>query len=144
MDFDKKKVLLNMVYYTTIAVMVAFVVFMFMSLSGASLAVWEKVTFYILIGLLVAVVVYDIICTCMHSDKFISGLMLYCVTVALIVFTLIVFAINSNNIRLFIDISERFFRLILMSYLINALAVVIYSVGQSLVKRETTFKKSGK
>lgn len=144
MDFDKKKVLLNMVYYTAIAVMVAFVVFMFMSLSGASLAGWERVTFYILIALLVAVVVYDIVCTCMHSDKFISGLMLYCVTVALIVFTLIVFAINSNNIRLFIDISERFFRLILLSYIINALAVIIYSVGQSLVKRETTFKKSSK
>lgn len=144
MDFDKKKVLLNMVYYTTIAVMVAFVVFMFMSLSGASLASWERVTFYILISLLVAVVVYDIICTCLHREKFISGLMLYVVTVALIVFTLIVFAINSDNIRLFIDISERFFRLILMSYLINALAVIIYSVGQSLVKRETTFKKSGK
>ena len=70
--------------------------------------------------------------------------MLYVVTVALIVFTLIVFAINSDNVRLFIDISERFFRLILMSYLINALAVIIYSVGQSLVKRETTFKKSSK
>ena len=142
MDFDKKKVLLNMVYYTAIAVMVAFVIFMFMSLSGASLAGWERTVFYILIGLLVAVVAYDVICTCMHREKFISGLMLYVVTIALIVFTLIVFAINSDNVRLFIDISERFFRLILMSYLINALAVIIYSVGQSLVKKETTFKKN--
>lgn len=140
MDFDKKKVLLNIVYYSTIGVMVAFVVFLFLSLAGATLAVWERVMFYILVGLLVGIVTYDIVCTCLHSEKYISGLMLYVATMLIIVFTLVVFALNSGSVRLFIDISERFFRLILMTYIINAQAVIVYCVGQSLVKHDTTKK----
>ncbi len=140
MDFDKKKVLLNIVYYSTIGVMVAFVVFLFLSLAGATLAVWERVMFYILVGLLVGIVAYDIVCTCIKSEKYISGLMLYVATMLIIVFTLVVFALNSGSVRLFIDISERFFRLILMTYIINAQAVIIYCVGQSLVKHDTIGK----
>lgn len=140
MDFDKKKVLLNIVYYSAIGVMVAFVTFLFLSLAGASLAVWERVMFYVLVGALVGIVAYDIVCTCIHGEKFISGLMLYVATMCIIVFTLVVFALNSTSVRLFIDISERFFRLILLTYIINAMAVIIYCVGQDLVKKETTRK----
>lgn len=140
MDFDKKKVLLNIVYYSTIGVMVAFVVFLFLSLAGATLAVWERAMFYILVGALVGIVAYDIVCTCIKSEKYISGLMLYVVTMLIIVFTLVVFALNSGSVRLFIDISERFFRLILMTYIINAQAVIIYCVGQSPVKHDTMKK----
>lgn len=140
MDFDKKKVLLNIVYYSTIAVMVAFVVFLFLSLAGANLATWEKIMFYILVGALAGVVAYDVVCTCIHNEKYISGLILYVITMLVIVFTLIVFALNSGSIRLFIDISERFFRLILLTYIINALAVVIYCVGQNLIKIDSDRK----
>lgn len=140
MDFDKKKTLLNIVYYSTIAVMVAFVVFLFLSLAGANLATWEKIMFYILVGALAGVVAYDVVCTCIHNEKYISGLILYVITMLVVIFTLIVFALNSGSIRLFIDISERFFRLILLTYIINALAVVIYCVGQSLIKIDSDRK----
>lgn len=140
MDFDKKKTLLNIVYYSTIAVMVAFVVFLFLSLAGANLATWERIMFYILVGALAGVVVYDVVCTCIHNEKYISGLILYVITMLVVIFTLIVFALNSGSIRLFIDISERFFRLILLTYIINALAVVIYCVGQSLIKIDSNRK----
>lgn len=140
MDFDKKKTLLNIVYYSTIAVMVAFVVFLFLSLAGANLATWERIMFYILVGALAGVVAYDVVCTCIHNEKYISGLILYVITMLVVIFTLIVFALNSGSIRLFIDISERFFRLILLTYIINALAVVIYCVGQSLIKIDSDRK----
>ena len=133
MDANLKKVLLNMTYYTLIGAMVAFEVFFMITLGGATMAVWEKVCYYILAGLVVAVVVYDIVCTCMHRQKYIAGFMLYVVTIAIVVLSLIVMAINSANGRLLIDISERFFRIILFSYLINALAVLIYCTGEKLV-----------
>ena len=69
MDANLKKVLLNVVYYTLIATMVAFEVFFMISLANASMAVWEKVCYYILAGLLVGVIIYDIICTCMHTQS---------------------------------------------------------------------------
>lgn len=133
MDANLKKVLLNMTYYTLIGAMVAFVIFFMITLGNASMAVWEKTCYYILSGFLVVVVIYDIICTCMHKNKYIAGFMLYIATILVVVLSLIVMAINSDNGRLLIDISERFFRIILFSYLINALAVLIYCAGEKLL-----------
>ena len=133
MDANLKKTLLNIVYYSLIAVMVAFVIFFLISLSNASMADWEKVCYYILTILLVLVVIFDIMCTMRRSQKYIAGFVLYIITLAVIILSLIVFALNSDNGRLLIDISERFNRLILFSYLINALAVLIYCTGEKLI-----------
>lgn len=137
MDANLKKVLLNIVYYSLIAIMVAFEVFFMISLANATMAVWEKVCYFILAGLLVGVVAYDIICTCLHTQKYISGLILYVITACVAVLSLVVMALNSANGRLLLDISERFFRLILISYLINAFAIIIYCVGEKLVVHTT-------
>lgn len=133
MDANLKKVLLNMTYYTLIGGMVALVVFFMITLAGASMAMWERVVYYILAGALVAVVIYDIVCTCMHRQKYIAGIALYVVTILVVVVSLIVMALNSANGRLLIDITEKFFRIILFSYIINALAVLIYCTGEKLI-----------
>ena len=141
MDANLKKTLLTTVYYTLIAVMVAFVIFYMISLANASMANWERVCYYILTILLVLVVIYDVICTMRHSQKYIAGFILYIITLAVIILSLIVFALNSENGRLLIDISERFNRLILFSYLINALTVLIYCTGEKLIVNVTNRAK---
>ena len=141
MDANLKKVLLIVIYYSLIAVMVAFEVFFMITLANASMATWEKVAYFILAGLLVGVVVYDIICTCMQTQKYISGFILYVVTACVAILSLIVMALNSANGRLLIDISERFFRIILFSDLINAFAVLIYCTGEKLIINATNRAK---
>ena len=116
MDANLKRTLFNVVYYSLIAVMVAFVVFFMITLAGASMAMWERVCFYILAGALVAVVIFDIICTRRGTNKYIAGFILYIITLLVIIFSLIVMALNSGNGRLLIDITERFFRIILFSF----------------------------
>lgn len=133
MDANLKRVLLNMTYYTLIGAMIVLEVFFMITLAGASMAVWERVFFYILAGLLVAVVVYDIICTCLHRQKYIAGFFLYIVSIAVVVFALIVMAINSANGRLLLDISEKFFRIILFSFILDGLAIAIYCTGEKLI-----------
>lgn len=133
MDAHKKSVLLRTVYYTLIAVMVAMVVFFLITLGGASMAEWERVSYYVVAIALVLVVIYDIICTTRHSQKFVSGFILYGITLAVVILSLIIMALNSANGRLLIDITERFWRIIFFSYLINTLAIVIYCTGQKLI-----------
>jgi len=133
MDANLKKVLLNMTYYTLIGAMVALEIFFMITLAGASLAMWERVVYYILAVALIVAVIYDIICTCMHRQKYIAGFILYVITIATVVMSLIVFSLNSDNGRLLIDISEKFFRLVLFSYIINALAIAIYCTGEKLI-----------
>ena len=133
MDANLKKTLLTMTYYTLIGGMVALEIFFMITLAGASLAMWERVVYYILAAALVVAVVYDIICTIMHRQKYIAGFVLYVITIVTVVMSLIVFALNSENGRLLLDISEKFFRLILFSYLINALAIAIFCTGEKLI-----------
>ena len=133
MDANLKRKLLNVTYYTLIGAMIAFEVFFMITLASASIATWERICYYILAVLLVAVVIYDIVCTMMHRQKYIAGFILYFVTIAVVVLSLIIMALNSANGRLLIDITERFFRIILFSYIINALAVLIYCTGEKLI-----------
>ena len=133
MDAHGKSVLLRTVYYTLIAVMVAMVVFFLITLGGASMAEWERVCYYVVAIALVLVVIYDIICTTRHSQKFVSGFILYGITLAVVILSLIIMALNSANGRLLIDITERFWRIIFFSYLINTLAIIIYCTGQKLI-----------
>lgn len=133
MDANLKKTLLNMTYYTLIGAMVAFEIFFMITLANANLATWERVLYFILAGGLVAVVIYDVICTCMHRQKYIAGFILYVITILSVILGLVVMAVNSANGRLLIDISETFFRLILFSFIINTLAVVIYCTGEKLI-----------
>ena len=106
MDANLKKTLLTMTYYTLIGGMVALEIFFMITLAGASLAMWERVVYYILAIALVVAVVYDIICTIMHRQKYIAGFVLYVITIVAVVMSLIVFALNSENGRLLLDISE--------------------------------------
>jgi len=133
MDANLKKVLLKVVYYSLIVAMVAFVVFFMITLASASMAAWERILYYIIAIALVLVVIYDIVCSCRQTGKYYAGFALYIVTIATIVLSLIVMALNSANGRLLIDISERFFRIILFSYIINTLAVLIYCTGEKLI-----------
>ena len=137
MDANLKKVLFNVVYYSLIAVMIAFVVFFLITLGNASMAQWERVCYYILAIALVIVVIYDIICTCRRRNKYIAGMILYIVTMLVIILSLIILALNSANGRLLIDITERFFRIIMFSYLINVLAIIIYCTGEKLIVNES-------
>lgn len=141
MEANLKKVLLTVVYYSLIAVMIVFEVFFMISLVNANMSMWEKVCLFVIAGLLVGMVVYDIICTCLHSQKYIAGFILYGLTLATIVLSLIVMAVNSAGGRLLLDISEKFFRMILFSYLINVFAILIFSVGEKLIVNTTNRNK---
>lgn len=141
MEARQKRNLLNVVYYTLIAVMISFVVFFLITLGNASMANWERVAYYVLTILLLIVVVYDIFATMRNTHKYIVGFTLYAITLAVIILSLIVMAVNSANGRLLIEITERFARLILFSYLINAFAVLIYCTGEKLIVTKTDRSK---
>ena len=141
MEASAKKRLLNMTYFGVIAIMVAMAIFFFVTLGGASMAAWEKVSLYILLGLIVLATIYDVICTMKRKDKFVVGIIIYVLTLALVVLSLIIFAINSANGRLLIDITEKFFRILLFANIINILGIVVFCVGEKLIVNESNRAK---
>lgn len=141
MEASAKKRLMSMTYFGLIAVMVALVIFFFVTLGSASMADWEKVILYILIGLITLATVYDIICTFMRKDKFIVGVIIFILTLVLVAVSLIILAINSANGRLLIDITEKFFRIIMFANIINILGIIVFCVGEGLIVSESNRMK---
>lgn len=141
MEASAKKRLLSMTYFGVIAIMVALAIFFFVTLGGASMADWEKVLLYIVVGLIVLATVYDIICTFMRKDKFIVGIIIFVLTLVLVAISLIILAINSANGRLLIDITEKFFRIIMFANIINILGIIVFCVGESLIVSESNRMK---
>lgn len=133
MESSSKKRLLTMTYFGLVAIMIAVVIFFFVTLGSASMADWEKVLLYILIALLTILTIYDIICTIRHNNKYMVGLILFVLTLILVAVSLIIMAVNSANGRLLIDITEKFFRIVMFANIINILAIIIFCVGERLV-----------
>ena len=85
MEFYGKKILLNMVYYTLIALLVAVGITFMVFLGTSDIALYSKIGYFILASLFILLVIFDIICTCLNQMKFVSGIILYVLTVATIV-----------------------------------------------------------
>ncbi len=133
METTSKKVLLILTYYTLMLAMLGLSIFLFISLPSDRLAVWIKVLYYILISLLIVLVIFDIICTNTRMNKFISGFILYGLTITHLVVSFILYAHFAQNGIIPADVMDIFMLVLSVSWAINILTIVIYCVGEHLV-----------
>ncbi len=133
METTGKKVLLILTYYTLMLAMLGLSVFLFITLPSDRLATWIRVVYYILIGLLIALVIFDIICTNTKMNKYISGFILYGLTIAHLVVSFILYTFFARNGIVPADVMDIFMLVLMVSWAINILTIVIYCVGEHLV-----------
>ncbi len=133
METTGKKVLLILTYYTLMLAMVGLAIFLFISLPSDRLDTWVKIVYYILVGLLIALVVFDIICTNTKMNKYISGFILYGLTIAHLVVSFILYTTFATNGVVPADVMDIFMLVLLVAWAINILTIVIYCVGEHLV-----------
>jgi len=136
MGASSKNRLLTMTYFGLVAVMIAIVIFFCVTLASASMASWEKTALYVLVILLTLLVIYDIVSTIRHQNKYMVGLILFVLTLVLIAISLIIMALNSANGRLLIDITEKFFRILVFANIIDILAILVFCVGEKLIDNQ--------
>ena len=97
MEFTGKKVLLNIVYYTLIAIMVAIGVSFLIILGTSDIALFPKIFYFVLTILFILLIIYDIICTHLNRMKFVSGIILYTLSIATLVMIFILYGINATR-----------------------------------------------
>ena len=138
MEFTGKKVLLNIVYYTLIAIMVAIGVSFLIILGISDIALFPKIFYFVLTILFVLLIIYDIICTHLNRMKFVSGIILYALSIATLVMTFILYGLNATRALIPTDYVNIFATLSSISLTIMILGIVIYCVGQKIVEYKTT------
>lgn len=138
MEFNGKKILLNMVYYTVCALLLACGVTFMIFLAMSDTRTLIKVGYFILTTLFVLLMLFDIICTNLTHMKFISGLVLYVLTIVTIVMAFIVYGTWSTRGMIAVDLVNMFSTLTSMSFILAILNIIIFCVGQKIVEYRTT------
>ena len=138
MEFTGKKVLLNMVYYTLIAIMVAVAVAFLIILGISNIALLPKIFYFVLTILFVLLIVYDIICTQLDRMKFVSGIILYVLSIATLVMIFVLYGINATRALIPTEYVNVFATLSSISLTIMILGIIVYCVGQKIVEYKTT------
>lgn len=138
MEFSGKRILLNMVYYTVCAILIATgVTFMiFLAMSDARTIV--KIGYFILTTLFVLLMLFDIICTNLAHMKFVAGIVLYVLTLVTIVMAFVMYGAWSTRGMIAIDLVNIFSTLMGMSLILAILNIVVFCVGQKIVEYRTT------
>ncbi len=137
MSVSKKKVLSQIVYFTLAILSVLSSIFFVTALARSAVPTWARVTYYIWIGLIIGVIVFDIVCTKTHEGKFISGLIVYVLSVLSVIVPFVLYYMNTGTAGLIPEFFNVFITVSLFSFLTVALTIATWFVGESLVEHET-------
>ncbi len=138
MEFSGKKTLLNLVYYTVCALLLATGITFMIYLAKSDARMMYKVGYFILTTLFVLLMLFDIFCTNLTRMKFVSGLVLYILTLATIVMGFIVYGSQVMRGIIAGDATGTLSTLLSMSSALAVFNIIIFCVGQKIVEYRTT------
>jgi len=134
MEIRKKRILLSMAYFTLSAFAIIMSVIFMIFLATTTNVLYAQIGYYILSGALVLLIVYDIICTYRSDMKYISGIIIYCISVAVILMSIVLFfTFSTDGVIPYTNLFE-YGSYIFLSYIASALAVAAYTVGERLIQ----------
>ena len=96
MSIKGKKILSIITYYTlfTIAIIMAALAILFVV--NRALPMWSKILYVIWSCAVIATLIFDVICTTTRRMKFISGIMVYVLSIVSVIVTTILYLVNAS------------------------------------------------
>ena len=134
----EENILNNLVYYTLIAVMVAFVIYFAFNLVRVDIPTWQKVMYYVVTGLLVVNVIVDVLSTLTRKYKLVSGIMLYIFTIAMVILNMAVYMIDTVDGVLVAEALSVDIFLLTVATIINVFTICIFCTGKKLIADDKT------
>lgn len=141
MSIKGKKILSIITYYTLFAIAIIMAALTILFTINRALPMWAKVLYVLWACTVIGVLVFDVICTSTKRMKFISGIIVYVLSVLSIVVTCILYLVNTG---LSAGLTSTF-----MPIFAGTAAVVIstsiyliatFVVGESVVEHATALK----
>ena len=96
MTIKGKKVLSIITYYTLLGIATLMAAFAILFVVNRAIPTWAKVLYTIWSCLVIGTLIFDIICTTTRRMKFISGIMVYVLSIVSIVVTAILYLTNAS------------------------------------------------
>ena len=137
MSVDRKRILSQIVYFTLAILAVLSSIFFVSALVKSTVPAWARVVYYIWIGLMIGAVIFDVVCTKTHEGKFISGLIIYVLSILSIIVPVVLYFMNTGDMGLLPDFFNVFITVSLISFTTVGFTIATWVVGESLVEHET-------
>ncbi len=141
MSEESKKILAIVVYFTLAVLAVASAGFFIFALVAKTLPMWAKVIYYIWSGLVIGAVVFDVICTMTGEGKYISGFIIYVLSVLCVIMSIILYLTNASRTGLNADFTWLYLASSLISYATTGYMIATWCVGQSEVEHVSSLNK---
>lgn len=140
MDIKEKRILSIICFYTLIALSILMAGGFIVALAFRTFPLWAKVVYITWAGLVIATVIFDIVCTATNSMKFISGLLTYVLTILAIAMSIIVYLVYTTRSGLSTDINSVYMLAVAMSYATSLFMIAEFITGENLIEHNTSAK----
>lgn len=137
MSVSNKKLLSTIVYYTLIVLSILNAGFFIYALMVKDVAMWAKVIYIIWSVVVIAVAIYDVICTRARKSKFVSGLIIYVLSILAVVMACILYFINSGVDGLATDFYNIFLSVSILSLMTTGYLIASWCVGEAKVEHDS-------
>ena len=141
MSVRNKNILSIIVYYTLAALTLAMSAFFIYCLVVKDVVMWAKVIYFVWVGLVIGVTIFDIICTSSGEGKTIAGLIIYILSLLAFIMACILYFMNTGVAGLATEFFNLFISISLISLFTTGFMIATWCVGESRVEHGTAQDK---
>lgn len=138
MEVKEKRILSKITYYALIVLTLVMAVAFIFALSYRVFPAWAKVVYFIWAGVVIATVIFDVMCTCSERMKFIAGVVVFVLSLAAVAMSIIIYLMYTTRIGLAMDLSPVFTLIVALSYATSLFLIAQFIVGESLIEHKTS------
>ena len=137
MSVSNKKLLSTIAYYTLIILSILSSAFFIYALTVKDVVMWAKVIYFIWAAVVIVVAIYDVICTRAGRSKFISGLIIYVLSILAVIMACVLYFINTGVNGLATDFFNIFISVSILSLMTTGYLIASWCVGEAKVEHES-------
>ena len=130
MNFESRKSLSTIVYYTLAIMTIVFAGFFAYALIIRDLAMWAKVVYFIWIAAVIGAVIFDIICTNNREGKTMVGWVVYILSILAVAMAGILYFMNVTKTGIVLDFFNLFLSVSLLSLITTGFLIATWCVGE--------------
>lgn len=138
MSVSNKKLLSTIAYYTLIVLSILSSAFFIYALTVKDVVMWAKVIYFIWAAVVIVVAIYDVICTRAGRSKFISGLIIYVLSILAVIMACVLYFINTGVDGLATDFFNIFISVSILSLMTTGYLIASWCVGEAKVEHESS------
>lgn len=136
MSVEKKTLISSIAYYTIAILALAASIIFAMNLMTDLLPMWARIVYYVWIAIAIGLIIYDVMCTMRGEGKFISGIVVYILSILSVAMAVILYYINGGMNGLVAEVFGMFITIPLFALMISGALIALWVVGECKVEHK--------